>query len=143
MTVTLDTNILYQAVFSRSGASYAILQMVRDGGLELALSVPVFEEYRQVLLRPQTLRETGRLRAEMETVLDFLALVGVPTPIHYLWRPNLLDAGDDMFVELTIASGSEYLITRNIRHYRTGMLDLGIRVVTPPTFLRRWRSSRG
>ena len=47
--------------------------MVRDGGLELALSVPVFEEYRQVLLRPQTLRETGRLRAEMETVLDFLA----------------------------------------------------------------------
>lgn len=143
MTVTLDTNILYQALYSRSGASYAILQLIRTGAIELALSVPVFEEYRQVLLRPRTQKETGRSRQEMETVLDFLALVGVVTPIHYLWRPNLPDAGDDMFVELAVASGSEYLITRNTRHYRTGGLDLGIRIVTPPAFLGQWRDSHG
>jgi putative PIN family toxin of toxin-antitoxin system len=126
VTVTLDTNILYQALYSRSGASYAILQLIRTGAIELALSVPVFEEYRQVLLRPRTQKETGRSRQEMETVLDFLALVGVVTPIHYLWRPNLPDAGDDMFVELAVASGSEYLITRNtppLSDGRTGSRD--------------------
>lgn len=143
MTVTLDTNILFQAVYSRSGASHAILEMVRAGELELALSVPVFQEYCQVLLRNRTLRETGRSRQEMESVLDFLALVGVPTPIHFLWRPNLPDSGDDMFVELAVASGSEYLITRNSRHYATGAMDLGVRVVTPPTVLREWRSTHG
>jgi putative PIN family toxin of toxin-antitoxin system len=141
VTVTLDTNILNQAVYSRTGASHAILRMVRAGELELALSVPVFEEYRQVLLRDRTLRETGRSRQEMESVLDFLALVGVPTPIHFLWRPNLPDPGDDMFVELAVASGSEYVVTRNSRHYGTGVLDLGARVVTPPAFLRQWRMS--
>jgi putative PIN family toxin of toxin-antitoxin system len=141
VTVTLDTNILYQALYSRTGASHAVLHLVRTGGIQVALSVPVFEEYREVLLRPKTLKETGRSRQEMEAVLDFLALVGVPTPIHYLWRPNLPDAADDMFVELALASGSEYLITRNTRHYLTGKeLKLGIRVVTPPEFLSRWRS---
>jgi putative PIN family toxin of toxin-antitoxin system len=144
VTVTLDTNIVYQALYSRSGASYAILQMIRSGELALALSVPVFEEYCQVLLRPKTLRETGRSRQDMETVLDFLALVGIPTPIHYLWRPNLRDAGDDMFVELAFASGSEYLITRNTRHFAVGRsLDLGITLMTPPEFLRDWRTIHG
>jgi len=144
VTVTLDTNIVFQALYSRSGASHAILQMIRSGQLELALSVPVFEEYCQVLLRPKTLKETGRSLKEMEAVLDFLALVGIPTPIHYLWRPNLPDAGDDMFVELALASGSEYLITRNMRHYlRVGSLDLGVRVTTPPAFLGRWRTTHG
>ena len=144
MTVTLDTNIVFQALYSRSGASHAILQMIRSGQLELALSVPVFEEYCQVLLRPKTLKETGRSLEEMETVLDFLSLVGIPTPIHYLWRPNLPDAGDDMFVELALASGSEYLITRNMRHYlRVGSFDLGVRVTTPPAFLGHWRTTHG
>jgi putative PIN family toxin of toxin-antitoxin system len=143
VTVTLDTNIMYQALYSRAGASHGIYQLVRAGAIELALSVPVFEEYRQVLLRPRTLKETGRSQREMETVLDFVALVGVVTPIHYLWRPNLPDAGDDMFVELAVASGSEYLITRNTRHYQTGGLDLGIRITTPPAFLRRWRETHG
>jgi putative PIN family toxin of toxin-antitoxin system len=144
VTVTLDTNIVFQALYSRSGASHAILQMIRSGQLELALSVPVFEEYCQVLLRPKTLKETGRSLKEMGAVLDFLALVGIPTPIHYLWRPNLPDAGDDMFVELALASGSEYLITRNMRHYlRVGSLDLGVRVTTPPAFLGHWRTTHG
>jgi hypothetical protein len=121
----------------------SILGLVRAGDVELALSVPVFEEYRQVLLRPRTPTETGRSRDEMESVLDFLALAGVPTPIRYLWRPNLPHAADDMFVELAVASGSDCLVTRNSRHDAAGVLDLGIRIVDPPRFLRQWRTNHG
>ena len=56
MKVEVDTNILYQALRSRTGASHAILQLVRTGELQLAISVPVFEEYKEVLLRPSVLR---------------------------------------------------------------------------------------
>jgi len=145
MKVTLDTNIVYQALYSSVDASHEIFRMVRSGTLQMAVSVPVFEEYRSVLLRTKTIRETGRSREEMEKVLDFVALVGVATPIDYLWRPNLRDEADNMFVELAVASGSEYLITRNIRDYTIeNELSLdSFRVVTPATFLSAWRTKHG
>ncbi len=145
MRVTLDTNILYQALRSRTGASHGILQLVRAGDLQLAISVPVFEEYRGVLLRPSVLKETGLDHSDVEAVLDFIALAGVPTPIDFLWRPNLTDETDNMFVELAVASGSQYLITRNRRHYSIGttLLFDSFAVVTPAEFLAQWRIHHG
>ena len=142
MKVTLDTNILYQALYSNQGASHEILRLIRSGEVLLALSVPVFEEYREVLLRPRTRREIGLSREDAEKVLDFIALVGVATPIGYLWRPNLRDETDNIFVELAVASGSDCLVTRNVRHYNVGnelLLD-SFRVVTPSEFLSAWRT---
>jgi len=143
--VTVDTNILYQALCSRIGASYAILQLVRSGDLQLAISVPVFEEYRDVLSRPYVLRAAGLVRADADAVLEFIALAGMPTPIDFLWRPNLKDESDNMFVELAVASGSDYLITRNRRHYSIGnaLLFDSFEVVTPAAFLTEWRKQHG
>ena len=145
MTVTIDTNVLYQALYSSAGASHAVFGLVRRGDLQLALSVPVFEEYRDVLLRPRVLKETGLTRDDVEAVLEFVALVGVATPIDFLWRPNLRDETDNMFVELAVASGSEYLITRNRRDYSVGkdLLFDSFRVVTPTEFLPAWRKQHG
>lgn len=143
--VTIDTNIIYQALYSSAGASHAILQMIRSGEVQIAISVPVFEEYRDVLYRPKTIKETGRSREDMEKVLDFIALVGVATPINYLWRPNLRDEADNMFVELALASGSEYLITRNVRDYTVDnelILD-SFSITTPSDFLEAWRRRHG
>lgn len=145
MKVTIDTNILYQALCSQIGASYAILQLVRSGDLQLAISVPVFEEYCDVLCRPKVLKEAGLVRADAEAVLDFIALAGIPTPIDFLWRPNLKDESDNMFVELAMASGSDHLITRNRRHYSIGndLLFDSFTVVTPAEFLTEWRNQHG
>ncbi len=53
MIVTIDTNIMYQALMSSLGASFRILQLVRAGNCRLALSQPVFSEYEKVLTRPK------------------------------------------------------------------------------------------
>lgn len=143
--ITLDTNIIFQALYSSAGASHAILQMIRTGEIQLAVSVPVFEEYRDVLSRPSTTKKTGNSREEMEKVLDFIALVGIATPIDYLWRPNLRDEADNMFVELAFASGSEYLITQNVRDYTIDnelILD-AFTVITPSEFLKTWSRRHG
>ena len=145
MKVTLDTNILYQAMDSRAGASFAIMELIRAGELQIAISVPVFEEYRDVLYRQKTMADTGRSREDMEKVLDFIALVGISTPIDYYWRPNLKDEADNMFIELAFASGCEYLITRNIRDYTISnelVFDSFI-VITPAEFFREWRNKYG
>ena len=145
MKVVIDTNIIYQALCSKIGASYAILQLVRNGDLQLAISVPVFEEYRDVLCRPTFLKEAGLTRADVEAVIGFIALAGVPTPIDFLWRPNLTDESDNMFVELVMASGSSHLITRNRRHYSIGndLIFDSFTIVTPVEFLAEWRNQHG
>jgi putative PIN family toxin of toxin-antitoxin system len=143
--ITLDTNIIFQALYSSSGASYRIFKLIRSGEIQIAISVPVFEEYRDVLYRKKTLRETGRTKEDMEKVLDFIALVGLSTPIDFYWRPNLRDESDNMFVELALASGSEYLVTRNVRDFTINneLLFDSFTVITPSYFLELWRRTHG
>ena len=145
MKVTLDTNIIYQALHSNAGASHAILQMIRATEIQIAISVPVFEEYRDVLCRPKTLKELRLSREDIERVLEFIAMVAVATPVGYLWRPNLKDEADNMFVELAFASGSEYLVARNIRDYTIDneLLFDSFSIASPPEFLMVWRERHG
>jgi len=141
VTVTVDTNVLFQAFYSSKGASHEILRKVRRGHLKMAISVSVFEEYRDVLSREENRRALSLTDDDVNTVLLFIAEVGLPTQISYSWRPNVRDEADNMFVELAVASSSRYLITRNIRDFEIDADlrndDLGI--VTPSEFLRRWR----
>ena len=140
---SLSTPLLvFQALYGTTGASNAILRLVRNGELQLAISVPVFEEYRDVLLRKKTLRQLALSSHDIQSVLEFVALVGVRTPIDYLWRPNLKDETDNIFVELAVASGSEYLVTQNVRDFTVGneLRFDSFRIVTPSDFMTAWRN---
>ena len=80
---------------------------------------------------------------QVDTIMQFLATVAKPTSVTYTWRPNLRDEGDNLFIELARASGSEYLITGNSRDFLLDS-DLNhddIQIVTPGTFMNEWRSS--
>jgi putative PIN family toxin of toxin-antitoxin system len=141
MKVVLDTSVLYQALYSSLGASYAILQLVRTDDIKLALSIPVFEEYCDVLLRDTSLRAFGLSQEDVQHFLDFIALIGVKTDIRYLLRPNLRDENDNIFLELAFASGSQYVITKNIRDftYRPELKFEEIDILTPSAFMELWR----
>ncbi|WP_232227867.1 putative toxin-antitoxin system toxin component, PIN family [Leptospira wolbachii] len=117
MRVTIDTNVLYQALRDSRGASHFILALVENRKIELALSTPVFIEYSDVLLRDKSISDLGLSKKEINLVLDFLALVATPFSINYLLRPNLGDENDNLFVELAFASNSRYLITSNIKDF--------------------------
>jgi hypothetical protein len=54
--------------------------------------------------------------------------------IHFLWRPLLVDADDDMVVELAFAAGCQHIITHNVAHFR-GSEKLGVTALTPRDFL--------
>ena len=91
MRIVLDTNVLYQALRDQGGASYYIFQLIRKQQIELVLSVPVFLEYQEVLLRPATLIDLGRSSPEIEAFLRFIAYIAKPISIHFLMRPHLRD----------------------------------------------------
>lgn len=141
MRIVIDTNVVYQALRNQSGASNYILQLIRANQLDLMLSIPVFLEYADVLLRPQTLQDLERTDEEIEAILQFIAYIGKPIPIHFLMRPNLKDENDNMFVDLAFASQASYIITQNMKDF-TKQTELKfdlLQIVTPATFVRHWR----
>ena len=109
----------------------------------MAISVPVFQEYREVLSREENRRRLGLDEEAIDTIMQFIAITGRPTNISYIWRPNLRDEGDNMVVELARASGSEYLITQNIRDFTrdADMRNDDLHIVTPAEFMTIWRDT--
>jgi predicted nucleic acid-binding protein len=55
--------------------------------------------------------------------------------VFFLWRPTLPDPADDSVLELAVASGSDFIVTYNKRHF-TGTERFGVRAVDAKEFLR-------
>jgi len=64
MKVVLDTCVLVAAARSRRGASHALLSRLPDARFQPVVSVPLFFEYRAVLLRPENLLQRPAVQAE-------------------------------------------------------------------------------
>ncbi len=141
MLVTLDTNILYQALKSKTGASYFILQQVRNREIQIALSVPVFYEYQDVLTRNKSLKDFELQLEDIDKFLRFIAYTGKTFEIYFLFRPNLKDEKDNMVVELALTSQSDYIITSNTRDFKNAQLKFDqLKIITPSEFVKRWRN---
>jgi putative PIN family toxin of toxin-antitoxin system len=143
MVITVDTNVIFQGLCSNIGASNKILKLLSNNKIQLALSVPVFIEYCDVLKRKSTLSLTGLSENNIDAILDFLAYVGLEHRISFLYRPNLSDETDNKFIELSLASQSSFLVTSNVKHYvmNSDLRLYGVQVVTPGEFMRYWRDS--
>lgn len=141
MIVTIDTSVLFQAFYSNIGASHRIIRMVRHGENEMAISVPVFQEYKDVLSRPENMELLSLKQSDIDTIMDFIVTVGRVTHISYSWRPNLRDEADNMIIELARSSGSQYLITRNVKDMTvdSDLMNDDIGILTPGEFLAIWR----
>ena len=133
MRVVIDTSVLVAAARSRRGASHALLTRLPDQRFQPVISVPLFVEYRAVLLRPENLLQ--RSPAQAEGFLEFLLSVGHLQDIFFLWRPALPDPDDDLILELASAAGCRYIITHNLADFR-GTGRWGVAAVRPSDFLR-------
>ena len=142
MIVTVDTNVIFSALYSNLGASHQILRLILDEKIKLALSPQFYFEYYDVLVREENLVKLNLTIEEIEDVLDLLALLAQKHSIYFLLRPNLMDEKDNMVVECAFASNSEYLITSNVKDFISGELKgFKFKVITPGEFYRLWRSS--
>lgn len=140
MIITVDTNVIFSALYSKKGASYQILKLIIDEKIQLAITNQIYFEYLEVLTRKETIEELNISVLEVEKVLDLLVLLARKYRIFYYLRPNLIDETDNKFVECAFASDSEYLITSNVKHFKKGdFLRLNCQIVTPGDFYKIWR----
>jgi predicted nucleic acid-binding protein len=133
LRIVFDTSVLVAAARSKRGASHALVSRLPDARFEPALSVPLFLEYRAVLLRPENLLQ--RPAEQAEGFLDFMLSASHLQEIFFLWRPGLPDPDDDLILELAVAAGCRYIVTHNLRDFR-GTEKWGIQAVAPSEFLK-------
>jgi putative PIN family toxin of toxin-antitoxin system len=131
--VVLDTNVLAAAARSRQGASFALVSAIPAAEFQPCLSVGLYTEWQEVLTRPENL-PPGRTSEDALGFLRYLASQSHLQEIHFLWRPFLPDADDDMVLELAFAAGCRHIITHNVRDFR-GSEQLGVTALAPRDFL--------
>ena len=137
MRVILDTNVLVSALRSDMGASHAIAARLPSVHFQIALTVPLYLEYQDVLTRPQNMSGTSS-RDDILAFLRYLCSIAHRQSVFFLWRPRLGDPADDMVLEAAVASRSRYIVTHNIRHFSDRGIEeqFGITPLTPQDFLR-------
>ena len=127
--IVIDTNVLLSALFSDRGASYKLLSIIDSEKFVVNISTTLLYEYEEIL----------KLKSKLDikyvdSILDYICLIGKKNSIFYLWRPRLKDVDDDFLLELAVKSSS-IIITLNSKDFEPAS-EFGIEVMTPKEFLQ-------
>ncbi len=132
--VILDTNVFVSALKSNKGASYAVISALPSDKFQIALTIPLYLEYQDVLSRPEHMSGAST-QDEILGFLRYICRIAHRQQIFFLWRPWLGDPKDDMVLEAAIASQSQYIVTHNLRDFGGVEKHFGITPATPGKFL--------
>ena len=139
MRLVLDTDVIVAALRSPRGASVALLRAVRRGRATMLLSTPLLLEYEAVCQREEHRLAAGLTRQDVESFLDGLARLAEPVTVHFLWRPQLRDAADEMVLETAVNGQADAIATFNVRDMRAAAARFGILALLPGPLLMRMR----
>jgi predicted nucleic acid-binding protein len=115
----------------------AVLRLAANGRLVVLATPPLFLEYEEVLLRPEQLLAH---RLSPEEVTDFLAELAAriePVELHFRWRPQSADTGDEMVIEAAVNGHADAVITYNVKDFLSPCKRFGIPVLTPAEVLNK------
>ena len=133
----LDTDVLVAALRSDRGASRVLLTLALENRYPVLASVPLLLQYESVLTRPEHLDAAEISAADVAVILDAIAAVAEPIRISYLWRPMLIDPGDDLVLETAVNGRADVVVTFNRRDFEPGAPRFGIEILAPRDAIRR------
>ena len=139
MKAVIDTNVFIGACLGQ-GACRAVIAACLEDKLVPLIGVALLSEYEDVLSRSELFVRSRLDANERDELLDIFLSFCRWTRIYYGWRPNLRDEGDNHLIELAVAGGANYIVTRNIRDVaRMELLFPALKVVFPETFLKEMK----
>jgi putative PIN family toxin of toxin-antitoxin system len=132
-----DTNVWVAALRSRQGASFMVLQALRNNLISGVASVALFLEYLDVLQREQNRASFWGSERDIDAVLTILADQLMPVSIYFQWRPQLRDPNDEMVLECAINAGVRGIVTFNQRDFLPATAQFGIELIEPRDLVKR------
>ena len=137
ITIVIDTSVVISSLIGQRGASREILRKSLLGEYNPLISNALFQEYEGVSNRKKIIDRCPLTKKEIEELLKALYKICQWVPIYYLWRPIIVDEGDNFLIELALAGNATHIVTNNIRDFRNAELKFpGIRILTPSELLR-------
>ena len=136
MRIVIDTNVFLGACLG-TGAANAVIAACLKGQCSPIIGNALFSEYEDVLGRDELFENCRLDKNERAELLDIFLSCCEWVRVYYSWRPNLPDEADNHLVELAVAGGADFIVTRNLRHLKNMELDFpNLRIVAPETFLK-------
>lgn len=123
-----DTNVIVSAALYANSLPASLVSLAIAGQVRLFLSPPILAEYTDVLRRPKFQFSTRMVNALLR---DLSRVATIVTPTARLSVSP--DDGDNRFLECAQASGAEYLVTGNKRHFPFPVFE-GTAIVSPAEF---------
>ena len=97
-------------------------------------------EYEAVCRNPAQRIASGLTGTEVETIVTALCAVAEPVATRFLWRPQLLDPGDEMVLDAAIIGAADALVTFNRQDFGAALARFGVALLSPREALRRLSS---
>jgi len=124
---------------SPAGASAALVAFLLQGKGAWLLSVALALEYEAICMLAEHRLAAHASERDVKNLLAAIFGVVVPVEVHYQWRPQLTDAGDEMVLEAAVNGGADAIVTFNGSHFKFAPGRFGIQVWKPAEALREVR----
>jgi uncharacterized protein len=112
LRLVIDTNVLVSAAIKPAGLQRTLLLLAITKPARLYISRPIFEEYSEVLARPELQIRKGLRRQLLQLIKNHSHFV-TPTRRIEVTR----DPDDNISLECADVAGVDYLITGNQKHF--------------------------
>lgn len=139
MRLVLDTSVIVAAFRSRSGASNLLLEYAIGRRFAMIATPALFLEYEDALSRPEQRRVHGMNDRDIELLMRDLADLIEPVEVHFRWRPQLRDAGDEMVLEAAVNGGADALVTHNRKDFLSVPRDFRLCIMSPAEAIKEIR----
>lgn len=138
--VVVDTNVWVSAFLNRKGFPAQIKDAWVRGEFDVAISLQLLREIREVLNRPRIKNKYGLTEDEIVQFIELLMLRSVITRITGQLK-LCRDERDNMVLETAVEAGAEYLISRDDdvkgdSELAVQMRALGVAIITVSRFLQ-------
>src|ERR1035438_1248504 len=128
MRLTVDTDVVLAAMQSPTGAAAALLGLLLVGKASWLLSVAMALEYEVICMLAEHRLAANASEREVRNLLDAIFDVVVPVEVHYQWRPQLTDPGDEMVLEAAVNGRADAVVTFNSAHFKSAPGRFGIKL---------------
>jgi predicted nucleic acid-binding protein len=113
------------------------MRRLDQGTVTILLSVPLALEYEAICHLPEHRLASGLSKRGVDVFLNTLIGFAEPVDVHFLWRPQLHNPGDEMVLETAVNGRAAAIVTFNQRDYGSVPESFGIKVLLPREVLRR------
>ena len=137
MRFLLDTDVVVAAMRSPRGASAELLRRIDDGKATMLLSVALALEYEAKCMLAEHRLAAKLSVSDAATYIDGLIAMAEPVQMHFRWRPQLHDPGDELVLEAAVNGRASAIVTFNEKDLREAWQSFGIAVIRPGEALRR------